>query len=112
MKKKKPARLEQDKVADVTGNSSSNKVAISTKGINALADERFVSLMTSILVDHALEETRRSEKLKEFPKGYPFDKKGYSCVICGYPASGDNSWYDRHGLKCMCCQKAVVIVPI
>ena len=64
-----------------------------------------------ILVDISLElmeeEWNREEKLKEFPKGYHLDENSYRCEVCGGPAKGENSWYDKYGIKCMSCQGAV-----
>jgi hypothetical protein len=46
-------------------------------------------------------------KLEEFPKGFHLDGIGYTCAICGGSASNENSWFDKYGIKCMICQKAV-----
>ncbi len=46
-------------------------------------------------------------RLTESPGGFHLEKKGYSCRICEGPASGANSWFDEHGLKCRACQDAV-----
>ncbi len=48
-------------------------------------------------------DIQRKKKLKEFPKGFDLESDGYSCSICRYSAS----WYDKHGIKCMTCQKAI-----
>jgi hypothetical protein len=52
------------------------------------------------------QEWERKEKLKEFPKGYQLDAPG-DCHVCGQSASGEKAWYDKYGIKCMICQKAI-----
>lgn len=69
--------------------------------------EQFLQTMAEIVVDIALEEQRRLDKLKESPGGFNMDKPGYSCTICGRPAAGENSWFDEHGLKCRLCQGGI-----
>lgn len=66
-----------------------------------------ISTLTRLIFDTATEELRRKKLLEQSPKGYHFDKTGYSCTICGSSASGEDSWYDKYGLKCMNCQKAI-----
>lgn len=59
------------------------------------------------------EECRRKKLLEESPKGFHLDRSG-TCKICGIITSGENSWYDKNGFKCMTCQKAINqrIIPI
>lgn len=48
------------------------------------------------------------ERLKELPQGFALlDKGTYNCSICYDRASGEEGWYDRFGIKCLPCQKAV-----
>jgi hypothetical protein len=60
-----------------------------------------------IIFELVTEECRREKMLEQYPKGFHFDLVGYSCLICGGPASKENSWYDKYGLKCMTCQRAI-----
>ncbi len=53
------------------------------------------------------EDQRRQAKLKDSPGGFHLDVPGYSCSICGSPASGENSWFDEYGLKCGFCQGGI-----
>jgi len=69
--------------------------------------ESFLKFMAEAAIDIALEDNRRQRKLKENPGGFHLDVKGYSCTICGKPASGENSWFDSHGLKCGLCQRGI-----
>ncbi len=60
-----------------------------------------------VLLPFKQEEDRRQRKLKEFPKGFHLNGKGYSCAICGGSCSDEETWYDQYGIKCMECQAAV-----
>lgn len=59
-----------------------------------------------IMYEITSEEMRRQDRLKENPRGFHLDDAG-SCSICSGSASKENSWYDKYGLKCMSCQKAI-----
>lgn len=63
--------------------------------------------LAEILLDHWIEEQRRTKKLKEFPKGYTLDGVGYSCAVCGIGTLKDGNWYDKWGIKCLVCQASV-----
>lgn len=58
-------------------------------------------------------EFKKQELLKEFPKGFHLEEGG-SCVICGSHVAKKMSWYDKYGLKCINCQKAIneKIIPV
>lgn len=59
-----------------------------------------------LLLDLSLKEMERKKKLEEFPKGYLLEG-GYSCSICRGGSYDKQIWYDKWGMKCMTCQKAV-----
>ena len=61
----------------------------------------------NIMFDAATEELKRQVRLKESPKGFHLEGRGYTCQICGSSASDENSWFDKYGLKCMTCQDAI-----
>ena len=63
--------------------------------------------LVRIILEFTKEEFRRKKMLEQYPKGFHLDLAGYSCLICGGSASKENSWYDKYGLKCMTCQKAI-----
>jgi hypothetical protein len=73
----------------------------------------FLKRLAEIQVEIFLEDQERERRLTESPGGFHLEKKGYSCRICRSAASGKNSWFDEHGLKCGCCQEAInqKIVP-
>lgn len=52
------------------------------------------------------EKSRRDDLLKKNPKGFHWEEAG-ACELCGDMTSGENSWLDKYGLKCMLCQKAI-----
>lgn len=69
--------------------------------------ERLVRIF-KLLFDGHVEEMKRQEKLKEFPKGYSLmDGKTYNCRICHQYISNEQLWYDKWGMKCLACQDAV-----
>lgn len=77
--------------------------------------ERLVGFF-DILLQVAEKDYRRKLKLKDSPKGFPIDDDGtYSCFICYKSITTVNGWYDKYGLKCLNCQRAVenkIIPPI
>ena len=68
---------------------------------------RGIELYARVIFSMYQEDCRRKELLKGNPKGFHFDRKGYCCTICQDSAFGENSWYDKYGLKCMRCQTAI-----
>ncbi len=60
-----------------------------------------------LLWDLAQEDHRRQLKLKEQPKGFKLDGIGYNCFICGDGTQAGENWYDKYGIKCTTCQKAI-----
>lgn len=63
--------------------------------------------LAKIVYEQIIEDVRRSSLLEKSPKGFHFDREGYTCCLCSNPTRGENSWYDKHGLKCICCQRAI-----
>lgn len=59
-----------------------------------------------LIYELAEKEEVRKRKLEDNPKGFQLDGD-YSCSICGQSAARENGWYDKFGIKCMTCQKAV-----
>lgn len=67
----------------------------------------FLKLLAELAVEHAIREQAWLKKLEEHPQGFHPEGAGYTCPICHYNVSENGAWYDRHGLKCMTCQKAL-----
>lgn len=60
-----------------------------------------------LLMDIEVRDRMRQDKLKDNPKGFHVIDGQYTCPICGWHISGDKTWYNKHGLKCLDCQRAV-----
>lgn len=61
-----------------------------------------------ILIKLDAKDRARKLKLKDSPKGFPIDDDGvYSCFVCCTSITTANGWYDKYGLKCLDCQRAV-----
>lgn len=88
------------------------KNALEQENGYAISDENvykaieFVEFLAKTAVDVTLRKVNRQVKLKESPNGFLLEDGG-TCIICGQHASGENSWYDKYGIKCMTCQKAI-----
>lgn len=70
------------------------------------AARRLVGLV-EICYDSWREDQKRKKKLEEFPKGFHLDGVGYTCFICGNRTPAGGNWYDKYGIKCLICQKAI-----
>ncbi|HVW94408.1 MAG TPA: hypothetical protein VHA56_00400 [Mucilaginibacter sp.] len=66
-----------------------------------------IKQLGNIALEQVLDKADWDEKLKDFPKGYEFTEKGYTCRLCGGVGRPDKLWYDKYGIKCMPCQRAV-----
>lgn len=66
-----------------------------------------VNNLALVVFKNYMEDFRREEKLKEFPKGFHLERSGHACAICECSMSTENSWYDKYGIKCMTCQNAI-----
>ena len=62
--------------------------------------------LAEVLAPMEQEHQRLQRKLKEFPKGFHLEGKGYTCGICYGSCSQEETWYDEYGIKCMECQAA------
>jgi len=63
--------------------------------------------LAELCFDHWKEDCRRKKKLEESPKGFTLDGVGYTCFICGQSTPAGGNWYDKYGIKCLICQKAI-----
>lgn len=69
--------------------------------------------LARIQAEYMTEEFKRLKKLKEFPEGFQLEDTGV-CSVCNKTAKGEDSWYDKNGVKCRNCQNAIntKIIPI
>lgn len=63
--------------------------------------------LAEICSDSWKEDCRRKQELKESPKGFQLDGVGYTCAICHNGTRAGENWYDKWGIKCLTCQKAI-----
>jgi DNA-directed RNA polymerase subunit M/transcription elongation factor TFIIS len=57
-------------------------------------------------------EKQLAERLEANPDGFILEGVGRNCAICGQGSREDGSWYDKYGLKCLVCQKAIDVGEI
>lgn len=82
------------------------------------AREQGVRLLqfVEILVKQAQIEHIGKQRLKKEPKGFHLDKSEgtYNCIVCHKYISGENTWWDKCGVKCIDCQRNLNegIIPI
>lgn len=74
---------------------------------------RTLRTFAGISYDMFVRDENRDRLLKDHPKGYHLEDGG-TCKICSNHTKGNDSWYDKHGLKCMRCQDGIndKIIPI
>jgi hypothetical protein len=60
-----------------------------------------------VLYESAKKEREREIRLKKEPEGFHLTDGIYNCCICHTQVEEDSSWYDKNGIKCLLCQKAV-----
>ncbi len=60
-----------------------------------------------LLYDCHIKELKRKRRLKKEPEGFHLTDGEYNCCICHKLISREETWYDKWGIKCLYCQKAV-----
>ncbi len=69
---------------------------------------RSLARLAEIAFDAYVEDTRRKQRLEKEPKGYHLEEgRTYTCCICHDSISGQQTWYDKSGIKCLLCQRAI-----
>ena len=72
---------------------------------------RNLTAFGEILYDFAKTEYKRKKKLEEFPDGFlltEMNEEGtYTCSICSRQVSATNMWFDKYGLRCVDCSRAL-----
>lgn len=63
--------------------------------------------LAEVMYDCWVEEKRRERKLRESPKGFVLEGVGYTCAICHGSTREVGNWFDKWGIKCTTCQKAI-----
>ncbi len=62
--------------------------------------------LAHIMYEAFSEDMRRKELLTQNPKGFHLEEGG-TCKVCDNYATKENSWFDKNGVKCMQCQRAI-----
>ncbi len=64
--------------------------------------------LAEIALDLAYTDHRRKLRLKKEPRGFRLEPEStYTCCICYELIAGEQTWYDKYGIKCLPCQKAL-----
>lgn len=76
--------------------------------------QRFLEFLVDLTIDHVETEYKWKLQLEQHPNGFQLDGEGRNCPICNYPMGKGNSWFDKFGLKCVICQKALIdqVIPV
>lgn len=60
-----------------------------------------------VLYKCEMEHRSWDERLKKEPKGFALEGNGRNCAVCGTSTREDTNWYDKWGIKCFTCQRAI-----
>ncbi len=72
----------------------------------AEAGRNLVGLYDVLLKCH-WEEEGWKKRLETEPEGFSLTGNGRNCAVCGQSTREDTNWYDKWGIKCLTCQKAI-----
>jgi hypothetical protein len=67
---------------------------------------RSLAGLYEILWEMSVKDTKRKNRLKKEPKGFPVEAQ-HTCVVCYRMIDPETGWYDHNKQKCFSCQKAV-----
>lgn len=60
-----------------------------------------------VLLEGHREEIRWKARLAKEPNGFALTGNGRNCAICGHSTTESTNWYDKWGIKCLTCQRAI-----
>lgn len=63
--------------------------------------------LAELAMEVAKRDILRKRQLRKEPGGFHITDGTYNCMVCGVPVTGEQSWYDCYGVKCLLCQQAV-----
>lgn len=63
--------------------------------------------LADMWIDEYFDKLAMNHRLEREPKGFHLDKNGKSCCICGRHMKAESSWFDKIGLRCITCKKAI-----
>jgi len=96
-----PSQKTIDKLRDSLEKEKGRKI---DDEMNKVVD--FLELLAKCTVQNVCKEAERGKKLEEFPKGFHPEEAG-TCTVCSSIEKKENLWYDKNGIKCLPCQKAI-----
>lgn len=96
------------------------KVIDEANGIDATEQQvrevlHFLKSMAEISLEQMEKDFELAKRLKAEPGGFLMEADyGPGCCICGSPRGEVDRWYDKNGIKCMYCQRAVEqkLIPV
>ncbi len=72
----------------------------------AESGRRLVGLF-EIVMKGQMDKDGWDRRLEKEPKGFALPGNGRNCAVCGSATREDTNWYDKWGIKCITCQKAI-----
>jgi len=67
-----------------------------------------IAQLAELFLEMAIEQYHRDKRMEKEPNGFHLEEGHvYSCCICHDSISGQQTWYDQSGIKCMLCQRAI-----
>lgn len=60
-----------------------------------------------VLYKCEMEHRSWDKRLETEPKGFALEGNGRNCAVCGDSTREDTNWYDKWGIKCLTCQRAI-----
>ncbi len=100
--KKEEEKIDENFAAD------RDRFCLSPEEGRKYADEKYGLEQLAKLTEEWKEKDKAlAERLEANPNGFILEGVGRNCAICGNSSREDGSWYDKWGLKCLVCQKAI-----
>ena len=100
--------VKQDEKIDEKFSTDRDRFCLSDEAGKKWQEEKWkIEQMGKFMEEWKEEEKARAEKLKANPKGFHLEGAGYSCAICDDNTPEGDNWYDKWGIKCLVCQKAI-----
>jgi hypothetical protein len=79
------------------------------EGMKYADGKRNLESLSVMMKEFEEEKKAQEEQLKENPEGFAVKRNSGSCPLCGQYEYGQDIeyWYDKWGIKCLVCQKAI-----
>lgn len=63
--------------------------------------------LVQLLLEVGEKDWRRQKRLEKESKGFHLEGGPYNCRVCYAHISDEETWYDKNGIKCLNCQRAL-----